>query len=84
VEFDLLFTDVIMPGGLNGRELAETAARQRGALKVLFTSGYTENAMLQQGRLPAGVFLLNKPYRKAELARMVREALDSMFFVTAA
>jgi len=50
----------------------------------LFTSGYTENAMLQEGRLPPGVFLLNKPYRKTELARMVRNALDSMSFVPAA
>lgn len=72
---DLLFTDVIMPGS-NGRELAEAAWKQRPGLKVLFTSGYTENAVVHHGRLDAGVLLLAKPYRKPELARMIRIALD--------
>jgi PAS domain S-box-containing protein len=75
--FDLLFTDVIMPGAMNGRELAEEAVKRRPALKVLFTSGYTENAILSDGRLPPDVLLLPKPYRKAALAQMVRQALCS-------
>ena len=74
---DLLFTDVIMPGGSNGRDLAEAAARRRPGLKVLFTSGYSEDAIVHHGRLDAGVLLLAKPYRKADLARMVRVALEA-------
>jgi PAS domain S-box-containing protein len=73
--FDLLFTDVIMPGGINGRELADEVARRRPGTKVLFTSGYTDNAIIHHGRLDDGVLLLSKPYRKSELARMVRVAL---------
>jgi CheY-like chemotaxis protein len=72
--FDLLFTDVIMPGTLNGRQLADEAAKRR-PIKVLFTSGYTENAIVHHGRLDPGVLLLAKPYRKSDLARMVRTAL---------
>jgi CheY-like chemotaxis protein len=75
-EFDLLFTDVIMPGGMNGRELADEIARRRPGCRVLFTSGYTENAIVHHGRLDAGVALLNKPYRKKDLAEKVRLALD--------
>jgi PAS domain S-box-containing protein len=72
---DLLFTDVIMPGAMNGRQLVDEALRRRPALKALFTSGYTENAILHHGRLDVGVLLLAKPYRKSELARMIRVAL---------
>ena len=72
---DLLFTDVIMPGGMNGRQLVEEALRRRPNLKTLYTSGYTENAIVHHGRLDSGVRLLVKPYRKAELARMIRLAL---------
>jgi PAS domain S-box-containing protein len=74
-DIDLLFTDVIMPGGMNGPQLAELAQGVRPALKVLYTSGYTENAIVHQGRLDKGVHLLNKPYRRAELAQKVRLAL---------
>ena len=74
---DLLFTDVIMPGPMNGRQLVEVASKQRPALKTLFTSGYTENAIVHHGRLDTGVLLLAKPYRKSDLARMIRMALDS-------
>ena len=74
---DLLFTDVIMPGSMNGRLLADEALKRRSGLKVLFTSGYTENAIVHHGRLDAGVLLLAKPYRKPELARMIRTALDN-------
>ena len=73
--FDLLFTDVIMPGGLSGRALAEAIGKQRPNLKVLYTSGYTDSAVVHDGRLDDGVRLLTKPYRKQELAEMVRQAL---------
>ncbi len=74
---DLLFTDMIMPGSMNGRQLAEEALRRRPSLKVLFTSGYTENTVIHYGRLDAGVLLLAKPYRRADLARMIRSALEA-------
>jgi CheY-like chemotaxis protein len=74
---DLLFTDVIMPGPMNGRQLVDEALKRRPSLKTLFTSGYTENAILHHGRLDEGVLLLAKPYRKPELARMIRVALAS-------
>ena len=73
---DLLFTDIVMPGGMNGRELADEVIRRKPDIKVLFTSGYTENAIVHHGRLDPGVLLLGKPYRKTDLARMVRVALD--------
>jgi PAS domain S-box-containing protein len=73
---DLLFTDVIMPGSMNGRQLVDEALKRRPTLKVLFTSGYTENAIIHHGRLDSGVLLLAKPYRKADLARMLRRAID--------
>jgi CheY-like chemotaxis protein len=72
---DLLFTDVIMPGAMNGRQLVDAALKLRPSLKTLFTSGYTENAIVHHGRLDAGVLLLAKPYRKPELAQMLRTAL---------
>ena len=76
-EFDLMFTDVILPGGMTGRRLAEEAVRRRPGLKVLFTSGYSENAVVHHGRLDPGVLLLAKPYRKDDLARIIRRALDA-------
>jgi CheY-like chemotaxis protein len=72
---DLLFTDVIMPGVMNGRQLVDEALKRRPQLKTLYTSGYTENAIVHHGRLDSGVLLLAKPYRKSELARMLRLAL---------
>jgi len=74
-QFDLLFTDVIMPGAMNGRQLADEIEKRRPGLKVLFTSGYTENAIIHHGRLDSGVLLLPKPYRKSDLAGMIRTAL---------
>ena len=74
---DLLFTDVIMPGAMNGRHLVDEALKRRPGLKTLYTSGYTENAIVHHGRLDSGVLLLAKPYRKSELARMIRLALAS-------
>jgi PAS domain S-box-containing protein len=75
--FDILFTDVIMPGQMNGRQLADEMVKRRGLQKVLFTSGYTENAIIHHGRLDPGVHLLAKPYRKQDLDRMVRRALEA-------
>jgi signal transduction histidine kinase len=72
---DLLFTDVVMPGGMSGPELAQLASQLRPGLKVLFTSGYTENTVIHEGRLDPGVLLLNKPYRRPELALKLRAAL---------
>lgn len=74
--FDLLFTDVIMPGKMNGRQLADEVLKSRPDLKVVYTSGYTENAIIHHGRLDSGVLLLAKPYRKSDLARIIRKALS--------
>jgi signal transduction histidine kinase/CHASE3 domain sensor protein/ActR/RegA family two-component response regulator len=76
--FDLLFTDVVIPGGMSGRELAEEVAKRRPGLKVLYTSGYTDNAIVHHGKLDDGVLLLTKPYRRNQLAEMIRKALDGM------
>jgi CheY-like chemotaxis protein len=77
VKFDLLFTDVIMPGGMNGRELAEAVLKRRPGIKVLYTSGYTDNVIVHNGRLDPGVALLRKPYRKSHLAQKIRDVLGS-------
>src|ERR1700738_2990688 len=74
-KIDLLFTDMIMPGSMNGRQLADAALQRRDSLKVLFTSGYSNEAIIHHGHLDAGVLLLAKPYRKSELAHMIRAAL---------
>lgn len=74
--FDLLFTDIIMPGKMNGRQLADEILKTHPGLRVVYTSGYTENAIIHHGRLDAGVLLLAKPYRKSDLARMIRKALQ--------
>ncbi len=76
VAFDLLFTDIVMPGAMNGRQLAQQVAKLRRPLRVLYTSGNTFGAFESSVRLGEGVLLLTKPYRKAELARMVRLCLD--------
>ena len=75
--FDLLFTDVVIPGGTSGRELAEEVARRRPGVKVLYTSGYTDNAIVHHGKLDDGVMLLTKPYRRNQLAEMIRKALGN-------
>jgi PAS domain S-box-containing protein len=74
---DLLLTDVVMPGGIDGRQLADQAVRLRPGLKVLFMTGYTRNAILHHGRLDAGVHLIGKPFSFQELAAKVRERLDA-------
>jgi PAS domain S-box-containing protein len=73
---DLLFSDVVMPGGINGYELAEQATTKRPELKVLLTSGFTKKAIAKNGQAQFSATLLNKPYSKAELAWRVRETLD--------
>ncbi len=74
---DLLLTDVVLPHGMNGREVAEEARKRYPDIKVLFTSGYTENAIIHHGKLDDGVEMLSKPYTRQTLARRVRESLDS-------
>jgi CheY-like chemotaxis protein len=73
--FDLLFTDVIMPGGMNGCELSDHVARRRPGTMVLYTSGYTDNAIIHRSHLDGEVLLLAKPYRMSQLACVVRMAL---------
>lgn len=73
---DLLFTDVVMPGGMGGRELADAARALRPDLKVLFTSGYTENSIDHNGRIDSSFELLSKPYRRDQLAAKIRKVLD--------
>ena len=74
---DLLLTDVVMPGGVNGRQLADAAIKQRPHLKVLFMTGYTRNAIVHHGRLDAGVHMIGKPFSFEELATKVRARLDA-------
>lgn len=73
---DLMFTDVVMPGKLRSPELALHARHLVPGIAVLFTSGYTQNAIVHAGRLDEGVELLSKPYRRADLARKVRQIFD--------
>ncbi len=73
----LLFTDVVLPGGLNGRQLADEARKRKPALKVLYATGYTRNAIIHQGRLDAEVELLTKPFTAEALARKVRQILNA-------
>jgi CheY-like chemotaxis protein len=72
---DLLFTDMVMPGGIGGRELAEQARHLRPQIRTLFTTGYSADAVVRPGRLALDAPLLSKPYRLRELAERVREAL---------
>jgi CheY-like chemotaxis protein len=75
-DIDLLFTDIVMPGGMNGRQLADEAVRQRPGLKVLFTTGYTRNAIVHHGRLDSGVEMIGKPFTLQELSTRIRAILD--------
>jgi signal transduction histidine kinase/CheY-like chemotaxis protein len=74
---DLLFTDVVLSGGMNGRQLAEAATALRRGLPVLFTTGYTRNAIVHHGRLDPGVNLLGKPYTQRDLAEKIRLLIDT-------
>ena len=78
-EVRLLFTDVALPGGMTGRQLADEAERRHPGLKVLYTTGYARNAIVHQGRLDPGVELIVKPFTSAALAGKVRQLLDAGF-----
>jgi CheY-like chemotaxis protein len=78
-QIDLLFTDVVLPGGINGRLLADRVREKRPYLPVLFTTGYTQNAIVHQGRLDANVHLLSKPYTQQDIARKVRELVGRKY-----
>jgi len=69
IAFDLVFTDMVLPGGMSGQQLADEVGKRRPSLPVLYTSGYGENIMPNGGRIEPGAGILSKPYRKAELAR---------------
>jgi CheY-like chemotaxis protein len=75
VKVDLLFTDVVMPGAISTREFTRRAQQMRPDLRVLYTSGYTQNAIVHNGKLDDDAFLLSKPYRKDELARKLRSVV---------
>ncbi|QDE41181.1 response regulator [Luteibacter pinisoli] len=83
IAIDLLFTDVVMPGPLRSPELARKAVERQPGMAVLFTSGYTENAIVHGGRLDEGVELLSKPYTREALARKVRQILAARVLVPA-
>ena len=72
----LLLTDVGLPGGLNGRQLAEEAQRRRPGLRVLFTTGYARNAIVHHGRLDPGVELITKPFSLSDLGAKLRQVLS--------
>jgi signal transduction histidine kinase/CHASE3 domain sensor protein len=74
---DLLFTDVVIPGSMNGRELADKVIERWPSIRVLYTSGYSEDAIMHHGRLDPDVLLLPKPYRQSDLDQMVRRALEA-------
>jgi len=75
-KFDLLFSDVVMPGGMSGYELAQQATQQKPGLKVLLTSGFTSKTMTHNGLARFAAHLLNKPYRKTDLAQQIRLVLE--------
>jgi len=76
-EVDVLFTDVGLPGGMNGRRLAEEARKRRNTIKVLFTTGYARNAIVHEGRLDPGVELVTKPFTQGALAEKLRDIIDA-------
>jgi two-component SAPR family response regulator len=71
-----MFTDIVMPGGMTGTELAKRAFITKPNLKVLYTSGYTDTTVFDNGLLERSSDVLNKPYGKEKLAQAVRDALD--------
>ena len=75
-DIDLLITDMVLPGGMSGRDLAAEAERRFGVLKVLFMSGYSSEAVQLNGWVEQGINLLRKPFRRDELATKVRAVLD--------
>jgi len=81
-EFDLLFTDIVMRGKMNGKQLAERMRLRWPSLRVLLTSGYTDHTIIRDGRLVPDFFFLPKPYRRPQLARMLRRCLDAPVVVS--
>ena len=77
IEVEVLFTDVGLPGGMSGRQLAEAARVLRPGLKVLYTTGYARNAIVHGGVLDPGIELLPKPFSYGALAAKIRAVLDS-------
>ncbi|MGA8552305.1 MAG: ATP-binding protein, partial [Stellaceae bacterium] len=75
-ELRLLFTDVGLPGGMNGRQLADHARQRRPGMKVLFTTGYARNAIVHHGRLDPGVEVIFKPFTYSDLAAKIRRVFD--------
>jgi signal transduction histidine kinase/CheY-like chemotaxis protein len=73
---DLLFTDIVLPGGMNGRQLSREVLKTRPGLAVLFTTGYTPNAIIHHGRVDPDVQLLSKPYTRDDLSHKIRHVLD--------
>ena len=73
---DLLFTDVVMPGGMNGRQLALKLRERWPNLRVLYTSGYAHGRLTIDGESVPSKYVLSKPYRRADLAAKLRDALD--------
>ncbi len=81
--YDLLLSDVVMPGPMSGKLLAAEVARRWPGTKIMFMSGFTEISNVRHGRLDEGALLLSKPFRKVDLARLVRQALDAAEVATA-
>lgn len=75
--FHLIFTDVVLPGGMTGVDVVARAAELQPTTKSLFTTGYGMNAIVHHGRLDRGVLLITKPFTFDDLAAKVREVLDS-------
>ncbi len=75
-DIDLLFTDVLMPGGMNGRQLGEAAAGRWPSLRLLYTSGYSADVLRDDSGPLTAINLLSKPYTKSQLAAKIRAALD--------
>jgi PAS domain S-box-containing protein len=78
VRVDLLFTDVVLPGGMTGAQVAAQARGAKPELKVLFTTGYARNAIVHHGRLDQGVQLITKPFSMSDLATRIRDVLDGL------
>ena len=81
--YQLLLTDVVMPGPLNGKALADEVARRWPATRIVFMSGYTDNALVHRGQIDPDVRLLSKPFLKIDLAQMIRRALDGVACIAA-
>jgi CheY-like chemotaxis protein len=82
VAIDLLITDVGLPNGMNGRQVADAARELRPSLKILFITGFAENAVLSHGHLKHDLHILTKPFEVSELTRRVKQLLDGRFLAS--